>query len=86
MTGVHGTKTITMNSLSLNQMEMVSSGTWQEAVSCIGGTASWIGSIAALALIPATAGLGVVALAILSHQANGVLMGVSCAKWASSLS
>lgn len=74
-----------MKTLSAIQMEVISSGTWQDAAGCIGGTASWVASIAALALIPATGGIGLIALTLFSHQANGILMGYSCAKWASTL-
>lgn len=77
-------KSTFMKTLSIEQMEFISAGKWQDAVGCLGGTASWIASIAALTLIPATAGLGVIAFAVFSHQANGVLMGISCGKWAAS--
>lgn len=64
------------------QMVEISGGTWQEAVSCIGGAAGWIGSIAAMALITAATPIGAIAVAIISFEANGVLTGLACGKWA----
>lgn len=70
-----------MKHLTMNQMQLCNAGS--NAVSCIGGALGWAASIAGLALLSAgTAGLGAVALGIISFEANGVLAGIYCGKWA----
>lgn len=71
-----------MRNLTIAQMSEISGGAWQQAVSCIGTAAGWIGSICGLALITAASPIAGVALAIFSFEANGVLTGIACGKWA----